>query len=36
MQKAEEEEKLAKLEAGGRDDSEFVRWQEDMKQVEVF
>ena len=38
IQRAEEEEikKLASLEAGGRDDSEFVRWQEDMKQVEVF
>ena len=38
IQKAEEEEikKLASLEAGGRDDSEFLRWQEDMKQVGVF
>ena len=38
IQRAEEEEvkKLASLEAGGRDDSEFVRWQEDMKQVELF
>ncbi|XP_065883356.1 cilia- and flagella-associated protein 99-like [Dysidea avara] len=37
IQRAEEEEikKLASLEAGGRDDSEFVRWQEDMKQREI-
>ena len=25
--------RLANLEAGGRDDSEFIRWQEEMKQV---
>ena len=25
--------RLANLEAGGRDDSEFIRWQEGMKQV---
>jgi len=38
IQRAEEEEvkKLASLEAGGRDDSEFLRWQEDMKQVGLF
>ena len=25
--------RLASLEAGGRDDSEFIKWQEEMKQV---
>lgn len=37
IQKVEEEEmkKLASLEAGGRDDSEFVKWQEEMKQKEI-
>lgn len=28
--------RLANLEAGGRDDSEFIRWQEEMKQVDQY